>query len=175
MNTLQTIYSRKSVRGFTGDITQEQLDTLLKVAYAAPIGRALYENVHITVITNEELLRKIDAAGRVHFNTPDVPTLYGAKTYFVLSAKLQPDYVNVGYSNCAIVVQNMALAAVELGLGACHIWGPTVALSKNEELVKELNLPEGFTPCCGLVVGQTDYVYVERDIPEGRIQTAYIK
>ena len=35
MNTLQTIYSRKSVRGFTGDISQEQLDTLLKVAYAA--------------------------------------------------------------------------------------------------------------------------------------------
>ena len=140
-----------------------------------PIGRALYDTVHITVITNEELLNKIDAGGAAYFGDPDMHPLYGAKTYIMLSAKLQPDYNNVGFSNCAIVVQNMALAAVELGLGACHIWGATVALSKNEELVKELNLPEGFTPCCGLIVGQTDEVYAERDIPEGRIQTAYIK
>ena len=175
MNTLQTIYSRKSVRGFTGDITQEQLDTLLKTAYAAPIGRALYDTVHLTVIKNKDLINRIDANGAAFFGDSSMKPLYGADTYIVVSAKLQPDYNNVGFSNCAIVVQNMALAAVELGLGACHIWGASVALSKNDELVKELKLPEGFTPCCGLIVGQTDEVYVERDIPEGRIQTAYIK
>ena len=43
------------------------------------------------------------------------------------------------------------------------------------DLVKELNLPEGFSPCCGMIVGKTTETYTAREIPEGRIATAYIK
>ncbi|MBP3347536.1 MAG: nitroreductase family protein [Clostridia bacterium] len=39
MNTLQTIYSRRSIRSYNGkSITKDQLDEILKSAYAAPVG-----------------------------------------------------------------------------------------------------------------------------------------
>jgi len=175
MNTLESIFSRKSVRSFTGKPTEDELKTILKAAYASPIGRAKYENVHLTVITNQELLDKIDTNAAAFFRNPEIHPMYNAHVYIVVSAKLANPADNVGYSNCATIVENMALAAVELGLGACHIWGATAALSHNEELLKQLNLPEGFTPCCGIILGKTEEVYTEREIPENRIQTAYIR
>ena len=175
MNTLEAIFSRKTVRAFTGDITEEQPRTLLKAAYAAPVGRALFENVHLTVITRKDLLDKIDRAGAAMMQNPSMHPLYGAPVFILVSAKLSGPNDNVGYSNCACIVQNMALAAVELGLGACHIWGAVRALASDEALLKEVNLPEGFTPCCGIIVGRTDEVYAPREIPENKIKTAFIK
>jgi len=176
MNTLDAIFSRRSIRTFTGNITEEELRTVLKAAYAAPVGRAMYENVHLTVITNRELLDKIDSNAASLFYNPEKPhPLFNAPAYILVSAKLSGSNDNVAFSNCACIVQNMVLAAVELGLGVCHIWGATAALNQNAELLKELNLPEGFTPCCGIVVGQTAEVYTKRDIPDGRIQTDFIR
>lgn len=175
MNTLETIFSRKSVRSFTGSITEEELFTILKAANASPVGRAMYENVHLTVITNPELLDKINSNAIHFFNNPAVNPLYDAPMYILVSAKLSGPADNVGFSNCATIAENMALAAVELGLGACHIWGATIALAQNEELVKELNLPKDFTPCCGIILGKTDEIYSEREIPCDRIAVDVIK
>lgn len=175
MNTLDAIFSRKSVRSFCGAPTETELNTVLKAAYAAPVGRALYENVHLTVITNARLIGKINEAAIAFFNNPNMDPMHSAPVFVLVSAKLGGPNDNVGYSNCACIVQNMTFAAVELGLGACHIWGATAALNLNPELVAELNLPEGFTPCCGMLLGKTEEVYALREIPEGRIATAYIK
>lgn len=176
MNTLDAIFSRRSIRTFTGNITEEELQTVLKAAYAAPVGRAMYENVHLTVITNRELLDKIDSNAASLFYNPEKPhPLFNAPAYILVSAKLSGSNDNVAFSNCACIVQNMALAAVELGLGACHIWGAVRALASDEALLKEVNLPEGFTPCCGIIVGRTDEVYAPREIPENKIKTAFIK
>lgn len=172
MNTLEAIFSRKSVRKFTGDVTAEQMDTLLKAAYAAPIGRAQYDSVHLTVIRDGELLSKIDRAGAELFGNPALTPLYCAPVFVLVSAQAPVD--NVGFSNCATVVENMALAAVELGLGACHIWGATIALGRKPELVAQLKLPEGFVPCCGLILGQTEESYAQREIPAGRIRTSFL-
>lgn len=175
MNTLEAIYSRKSIRSFTGTITEQELDTILKAANASPVGRALYENIHLTVITNKDLLHRINDCAIEFFNNPTANPLYDAPVYILVSAKLASPSDNVGFSNCAIIAENMALAAVELGLGACHIWGATIALSQNDELVKELNLPDGFTPCCGIVLGKTDESYSEREIPRDRIDVDFIQ
>lgn len=49
MNTLETICARKSIRSYTGEqITEEQLNHILKAADAAPIGMGQYENMHLT-------------------------------------------------------------------------------------------------------------------------------
>lgn len=103
--------------------------------------------------------------------------LYNAPMLVLVSAKL-PDAEgmrNVSYSNAAIIVQNMALAATELGVGVCHIWGATMATLNAPEILKELNLPEGFTPCCAVTLGKTDYVYEQREIPMDRIAMNIIK
>jgi len=175
MDTLKAIFSRKSVRSYNGEISEGELKTILKAAYAAPIGRALYENVHMTVISNKELLSQIDKYCAELFQNPQMQPLYNAHLFVLVSAKLNGNADNVGYSNCAIVVQNMALAAVELGIGACHIWGAVRAILQNKELLAKLNLPEGFTPCCGIILGKTNETYTERQIPEGRIKTDFIR
>jgi nitroreductase len=124
-----------------------------------------FESVHLTVINNPALLKKI----RFGFG-PDRDILYGAPTLILVSAqKPAPGYENVTYSNAAGIVENMALAATDLGVGACHIWGAVMALSKNADLVASLKLPEGFIPVCGLIVGKTEESYAERDIDTSRI------
>ena len=172
MNTIETICARKSVRTYTGEqITEEQLNTILKAANAAPIGLGQYESVHLTIITNAELLGKIDAAGAAMTGKPDAHPLYNAPMFVLVSAKMPSVKVmeNVIYSDAAIIAQNMILAATELSVGACPIWGATTAILNVPDILKELHLPEGFTPCCGVVLGKTDYTYEEREIPMDRI------
>lgn len=177
MNTFDTLFSRKTVRNYTGEqLSGEALSAILKAANASPIARGIYDAVHLTVIQNPQLLSKIDANGAAFFGNPSLTPLYQAPTMIVVSGKKPaPGMENVTYSNAAIVVHNMALAAVELGLGQCCIWGATMALSHNEELVKELHLPEGFVPCSSLIVGKTEESYGLRDIPLERIGCDFIK
>ena len=174
MNTLEAIFSRKSVRRFAGDVSQENMEIILKAAYAAPIGRAKYDSVHLTVIKDAALMEKINHAAAQMFGNPTMKPLYDAPVFVLASAQLHTPADNVGYSNCATIVENMALAATELGLGACHIWGAVIALNQTPDLVAALNLPQGFTPCCGLILGQTDEPFAEREIPANRIQTNHI-
>lgn len=48
------------------------------------------------------------------FNKPDMHPLYNAPTLIVVSSKKpEPMMENVAYSNAAIMVHNMALAATE--------------------------------------------------------------
>lgn len=76
---------------------------------------------------------------------------------------------NVGYSNAAIIAHDMSLAAVDEGVGVCHIWGCIMALQANKELISKLGIPEGFTPACAVAIGKTIETYTEREIPENRI------
>lgn len=172
MKTMEAICARKSVRSYTGErITAEELNTVLKAANAAPVGMGRYEDIHLTVITNAELLGRIDAAGAAMFGKPDIHPLYAAPMLILVSAKLPTaeGMKNVTYSNAAIIAQNMALAATELGVGVCHIWGATMAVLNAPDILKELSLPDGFTPCCAVTLGKTDCVYTPREIPQDRI------
>ena len=117
-----------------------------------------------------------DAAGAALFGQPDTHPLYGVPTLVLVSSK-KPDPLreNVAFSNAAILAHNMALAATDLGVGSCYIWGAIAALSGSAELLKELNLPEGFIPCCAIGLGKTDCKYEIRDIPENRIAKSIIE
>lgn len=177
MNTFETICSRKTIRTFTGEnITNEELQKILKAANASPVGMGQYENLHLTVITNSELLKKIDQAGAAMFGKPDMHPLYGAPLLILVSSK-KPEKMmeNVAFSNAAIISHNMVLEATELGIGACYIWGAIAAITVSNDILHELNLPEEFIPCCGVALGKTDYKYELRDIPEDRISKNIIE
>lgn len=174
MSIFDTLFSRKSVRSYTGEqITAEELEVILKSANAAPIGMGKYEDMHLTVIQNPEMLNKIDVAAAEMFGDPNRHPLYNAPTLILVSSRTSdPENKSLGnipYSNAAIVVHNMVLAATELGLGACHIWGAIAAISKKHDIIEELNLPENFVPCCAVSLGKTDVIYSVRDIPLNRI------
>lgn len=163
--------SRRSIRSFTGEeISDSAREKLLHAAYAAPVGLGKYESVHLTVIRDKELLAEIEK---------NTVSLFGVERSFLYHA---PELIlvstaaadNVGYSNAAIIAHNMALAAVNEGVGVCHIWGCVVALAGNAALTAKLGLPEGFTPACAVAVGKTEEKYEPRDIPQNRIATDFI-
>lgn len=169
---IQNVFERRrSIRSFTGEpITEEQRKRLLHAANASPVGLGKYDSVHLTVIRNKKLLAEIEKNTASLFQV-ERAFLYGAPELILVSTASAD---NVGYSNAAIIAHDMALAAVDEGVGVCHIWGCVVALASNPELVRKLGIPEGFTPACAVAVGQTAETYTARDIPEDRIQTNYI-
>ena len=168
MTTFDTLYSRRSVRSYTGEsATDEELREILRSAFAAPVGRARYDTLHLTVITDKDYLSRWEnACGGKPF--------YGAPTVILVSSEMAgtPEQDNVRYSNAAIVVQNMALAATEFGLGSCHIWGAVRTLNVSPELLLELDLPEGKVPCCAIIIGKTNEKYSLREIDD-KITVSY--
>lgn len=177
MNTLEAIYSRKSIRNFNGEsITDAELKEILKAAYASPVGRAMYDTLSLTVISNKEVLAKWEKHMAAVTGNPGLHPFYGAPTVILVSSAMPAAPMNnVNCSNAAIIVHNMALAATELGAGACHIWGAAGVLDGNAELVKELKVPEGMVPCCAVALGHFDGEYELREIAENRIKTEYVK
>lgn len=159
--------TRKSIRSYTGEkISEETLHAILEAGQASPVGMAYYDKVHLTVVEDEDILKEVESEAQALYKAEGQPFLHGAPTYIIVSAAGEG---NLHFSNAAIVAHQMSLAAVDLGVGTCHIWGATMALQENEELKKELAIPEGFIPCCGIILGATDEEYTERDDLSGRI------
>ncbi len=177
MNTFDAIYSRRSVREFSGEgIGDAELEKILSAAQAAPVGRAMYDTLSMTVVKNRALLDKWEKHMAAAVGNPELHPFYGAPVVVLVSSVIPPNTSgNVNYSNAAILVQNMALAATELGIGACHIWGAVGVLGGNAELAAELKVPAGMTPCCAIALGGFDGKYEPRDIPTDRIKTEYVK
>jgi len=170
---MNEIFSRRSIRSYTGKMpSTEELDLILKAVYAAPVGMGRYDSLHVTVVKNSEYLARLEAAAGAQLGKENYHPLYGAPVLLIFSSVfpgIPTD--NSSYSNCAILSQNAALEAVSLGLGACHIWGAIRALNKEPQLLAELNLPEGFAPCCALALGRTQERYEERTAADNRIMT----
>ena len=172
MTVQEAINVRKSVRSYTGEpVSEEALKAILMAGQSALIGMAKYDTIHLSVITNPELLAEIDKNAAEFFGDPKMHPLYGAPTLIVVSSS-QTD--NVGSANVAMLVHSMALTAVELGVGHMDIYGATAALAQNAELTAKLNLPEGFTPLGSLAVGKSDEAYTAKEIPADRMATDFI-
>lgn len=171
MDFLSVLDSRRSIRSFNGESASKgTIKSILHAANASPVGLAKYETLHLTYIDNKEILNKLESNTAKVFGA-ERSFLYGAPQLIIVSTS-QCD--NVGYSNAAIVAHDMALAAVNEGVGACHIWGCIMALSKNEALMKEIGIPEGFEPSCAVAVGMSDEGYAPREIPDERIEINYV-
>lgn len=176
MNPFELFQSRRCIRSYTGaPVSDEDLQKILQAANTAPTSMGEYENVHLTVITDPKLLAEIESACAEFMGQPGSHPLYGAPTLVVASSKFPSEAMaNPAYSNAAILVHTMSLAATALGVGCCYIWGAVVALSGRPELVQALGLPEGFVPCCGLALGQSEEGYTPREIPQDRIGVNYV-
>jgi FMN reductase (NADPH) len=176
METLDTLFSRKVVRNYTGKpVSEKELKILLKAANSAPVGRAKYENLHLSVIRNTDLLNKINEKVSLLFERPDIKALYGAPLFILVSAKTENGKLDaIDYANATAIIHNLALAATDLGLGSCYIWGAVTAITAAPDLEAELQLPEGMSPCFGIVLGETEEEYSPREIPEERIATTYL-
>lgn len=163
MNTLEAIAKRKSTRAYRSEqIPEEALEAIIKAGCAAPVARAQYNSLHITVIQNEEILSKIaEGASEMVFKMMGVRKNmdFGAKTMIVVSSATSA-MPGMDYANAGIVLENMVLAATDLGIDSCIMGAPTAVLSQNEELRKAVDISEGFKPLLGAVFG-----YAVEDAP----------
>lgn len=172
MELTSVFNTRKSVRSFTGEaVSEETMKKILHAAKASPVGQAKYETMYLTVVKSKNILAELEENTAKIFNVEKRSFLYGAPELIIVSTTTTD---NVGYSNAAIIAHDMSLAAVDEGVGVCHIWGCIMALTANKKLIAKLGIPEGFTPACAVAIGKTNETYTEREIPEDRIATNVI-
>ncbi len=167
--------NRRSVRAFRPDaLTEELLARLLRAACLAPVGSAMYRDLHITVVRDREKLLRLCEAAWKRFSSAEVvreiageadtdpeagthhPALfYGAPAVFFLSHRRQTLQPGIEWANVTAVAQQMHLAAVDMGLGSCYMWGALESMRMFPELdhTALLELPENFVPLLGLAVG----------------------
>lgn len=166
---------RKSVRNYTGEmISDEQLNHILKAAYAAPVGGARYNTVHMTIVKGRKMMDKIDENAAKMFHHDGLKPTYGAPIMIIFSIK-DPGNEKVTSADPGFILQNMSLAAVQENVGACIIYGATVAIDMNEDFKRELGIPEGYTALGSLILGKTKETYLTREIPDHRFETNIVE
>lgn len=163
MELFDAINNRFSNRKFLEkQINDEDLNKILKAGMQAPVGRGKYEDVHITVIQDKNLLNEIS-------NLIDRSVFYDAPTLVIISA--HDDGYGLDKENSACVAMNMLLAATGLGLGSIYLNLVIGLIKQNKDVLDKLNLPEGFVPIVGVALGYADGSHVR----EHSIDVNYIK
>nr|WP_314461422.1 nitroreductase family protein [uncultured Clostridium sp.] len=154
METMKAIAMRKSSRSYKSEqIRDDNLTSIINAGCAAPVGSGAYGTVHLTVIQNPNLLNNISKTAANIFGNPDADPLYGAPTFIIVSSIPNKQFPNVEIANAACIIENMTLAATDIGIGSVYILGALAAFNADKTLVKELALPEGFVPVSGIVLG----------------------
>lgn len=153
MEVFEAISKRFSNRKFLEkQISNEDLNNILKAGMQAPVGRGKYEDMHITVIQNKDLLNEIS-------NLADRSVFYSAPTLVIISAR--DDGHGLDKENSACVAMNMLLSATALGIGNIYLNLVIGLIKENKEVLNKLNLPEGFVPIVGVGLGYADGSHIK--------------
>ena len=174
MEALEAITKRTSTRKFTEvQISEDNLQTILKAGMAAPVGSGLYDSLHITIIQDMEILNAIGDAVTEMVSKKfgkQMDKNFGAPTMIVVSSK-PAAFPGVEYANAACVIENMAIAATSLGIDNVVWAGPTAIISKDTEIRSAVNIPDGFNPvlCLSLGYGAEENAPKKHEIASNRI------
>ena len=154
-NTFEVIKQRCSTRGYTKDkLSQDELERILEAGLSAPTGMNKQE-IRFTVINGDNpVLAEIEAEKNRLRNLDKVEHnfYYEAPTVILLSAESGFKWSHI---DAGIAVENMALAATELGLGNLIIGCIYDALhgEKQRYFSEKLSIPEGYEFEIALAVG----------------------
>jgi nitroreductase len=149
--TIETLLKRKSVRHFTDKkVTQEELDIIIKSAFASPSGNNL-KPWEFIVITDRKTLDELAEA------LPYCKMLFQATSAIVVCGipySLNPENGSKYWMlDCSTATQNILLAAESLGLGS--IWTACWPYPERMEPVYEiLGIPENILPLNVLPIGE---------------------
>lgn len=150
METKDALTLRQAVRAYKSDpVADKQLSAVLDAGKIAPVALGAFDRYQITAVKNPDLIQTVNDNAKAKFNREKM--LYGAPVYIMVS--VTGDLDNAVYSSAATIVENMILAAFDQGLGACHIWGATVALAQNKALCSQLGLNDDQVPVAAMTLG----------------------
>jgi nitroreductase len=169
MELLNTLISRHSVRTYNGEpLLSSDLEKLLKAAKAAPVGLGLYDQMHLTVVNNQDFIANANTATAAIMHREGNTPTYNVPTLIFVSAKKQnPMFTGMMISSAAMIAHNMVLEATDLG--ACYLWGVFTAVSNTPDLLSKQNLPDDYELLAAIGVGPTSETYEAREIPKDRI------
>ena len=172
--TLKVIMGRRSIRRYKAEqITDAELQQIMEAAINAPNARN-QQKWHFTVIQNREKLagmveqikeniRNSDnefLKGRI--KDPTYSPFHNAPTVVIITGEDNNQFVKV---DCGLAAENMFLAALSIGLGACVVGSPDMLFEtpRVAEVKKELGIPEGYSHICTVTLG-----YQEGETPEAK-------
>ena len=140
---MNAIFERRAVREYTNEkVDEEKIQKLIDAFQAAPC--ALHQTVvmELSVITDQELLKKIED------NTNN--SCYNAPLVFMINTKKDSQF---GERDASVAAENVMVEAFELGLASVYVMGGAIALNKFPEIQKELGMDEGCETSVLLPIG----------------------
>jgi len=164
---LTAIEQRRSIRAYEDrQIAQEELEALLRAATQAP-SASNSQPWHFSVVQNAALLGEIEAEAR-RVAGRNVSIFFSAPTVIFLSADPSGRY---GAMDCGIAVENIALAAVGLGLGSVILGRPRDAFGgeRKDEFKQTLKFPQGYEFMIAIAVGYPAATKEAHPVGEGKI------
>ena len=165
MDTFKTIQTRKSVRTYLPNpVSDSDINKIVAAGNMASCSAKLY----ITVITNKAVLDAInEETKKVFLNSgssmlvqmatrPSFHALYKAPVLIVISAVKGNTGMlavnNIASAGCA--AQNMMLAATDLNLGTCYMYGPSRAF-ENPNILKMADMDSDTEALACVILGHT--------------------
>ncbi|TVM35027.1 nitroreductase family protein [Oceanidesulfovibrio marinus] len=147
MDAMEAILTRRSIRAYTEEaVTDEQVETLLRAAMAAPsAGNA--QSWTFMVIRDRELLDAVPTVHPYAKMTPQAPL-----AILVCGDVSAEKYPGFWVQDCSAAVENLLLAAHATGLGA--VWtGIYPDASRVEGFRRLFSLPEHIIPLALVPLG----------------------
>jgi nitroreductase len=150
METLKTIFTRKSIRQFTDQkVSKEAIDLILRAGMSAPSCVNARDWAFVVVTDKEMLMKMADANGK-----PAEP-LRGAAFAILVCGDLErafPPAVDYWIIDASIAAENMILAAQDMGIGS--VWlGTYPQMDRVEKQKKLFGLPDSVVPHSILAFG----------------------
>lgn len=166
--TLETIFSRRSIRRFKPDpIDPEQLDLIVDAGLRAPNGGAC-QSVVMLVCQDAEINRQLGRISLQMYTDGYYPVskaqpsaaddltmkdgFYGAPVSITL---FTPEIWQIGPYDAALSAENMILAAWSMGIGSCCIDRSKLAFATpfGLELRQKAGIPDDYIPQLHVVFG----------------------
>jgi nitroreductase len=165
--TIATIKRRRSIRKFKAEqINYAELQEILEAGLYAP-NAMNQQKWHFTVIQDKDVLERMVAKIRENMIKSGIDafakraaasgyhTFYNAPTVILISGE---DKNAMAQFDCAAAAQTMVLAAASLNVGSCVIASSAFLFTpdKNNDLKKELGIPDGYSHVCTVSLGYRD-------------------
>lgn len=129
-----SILTRQSVRKFAEQSVSEPEITQLVAAFqAAPCGMYQTDVMQAVVVTQKDLLAKVEKASG--------NACYDAPLLFIISTKKGSDF---GERDASAAAENVMVEANSLDLGSVYVMSGALQFNKAEALKKELGIDEGY-------------------------------
>ena len=140
---MDAIINRRAVREYSDrQVDENKIQKLIAAFQAAPCGLHQTDVMELCVITDPELLKKVED------NTSN--SCYGAPIIFMINTKKGSQF---GERDASVAAENIMIEATDLGLASVYIMGGASALNNYPNIQGELGMSDGYETTVLVPVG----------------------